>query len=65
MSEGYNDQLLIGTEVESEHMKTWEWLAQCMRDDVMPSPHALFCHIAMDHIREKTDYYTKLEKAGL
>ncbi len=65
MPSEYEDQILIGTKIEEEHRATYEWLKQCWRDDVMPSAHALFYHIALDHLKERQDYYTILERAHL
>jgi hypothetical protein len=65
MTSDYEKELLKGIKVEEEHISTFEWLRQCFRDDVMPSAHALYYHIAMDHLKEKSDYYAVLEKAGL
>ena len=60
-----DDQILIGTGVEQEHEPTYNWLKQCFADGVLPSLHAMCTHIARDHLKEKADYYTELEKAGL
>ena len=62
---GYNEQILKGTKIEEEHRKTYDWLVQCFRDGVSPSFNALCAHIAMDHVREKLDYYDRLEEAKL
>ena len=62
---GYNEQILLGTKVEEEHRKTYDWLTQCFRDGVSPSFNAFCAHIAMDHVRENDKYYDKLEEAGL
>ena len=65
MTTDYQDQVLIGTRIEEEHRKTYDWLVQCFRDGVHPSSNAFYAHIAMDHVRKDTMYYDKLEKAGL
>jgi hypothetical protein len=65
MATDYEKQALLGTEVEKEHQKTYDWLIQCFRDDVAPSFHAFCYHIATDHLKERSDYYTKLEEAKL
>jgi len=59
------NELLSGTTVEAEHAATYDWLKKCFEDGVMPSEHALFFHIAADHVKEHSDYYTKLLAAGL
>lgn len=61
----FNDQVLIGTKIEEEHRKTFDWLLQCFRDSVHPSFNSFCAHIAMDHVREHADYYDRLEQAKL
>jgi hypothetical protein len=59
------DLIVKGTEVEAEHAATYEWLQRCFKDGVLPSAHALYAHIALDHIKEHENYYARLEEAGL
>lgn len=61
----YDNKILEGMEVEKEHQKTYEWVKKCFEDNVLISSNAFFAHIAMDHIDEYKDYYTRLKKAGL
>jgi hypothetical protein len=59
------EELVRGTVVEAEHKDTYEWLKTCFMDGVLPAAHALFRHIASDHLKERVDYYERLEKEGL
>ena len=65
MATEYESQVLIGTKIEEEHRKTYDWLLQCFRDNVHPSFNAFCYHIATDHVREDPNYYDKLEEAEL
>jgi hypothetical protein len=65
MSES-SDELVRGIQVEQEHEATYEWLSRFVEQEgVMPSLGAFAKSIAKDHVREKPDYYSRLDKAGL
>jgi hypothetical protein len=64
-------ELEAGINVEKEHLDTYEWLIREVYEwvrDRQPEPPSFedFCkHIAEDHLKEASDYYSKLEKAKL
>ena len=60
------NKVAIGTKVESEHKGTYNFLEEYHeKHHKLPNPHSLYHHIAMDHVREHPDYYSRLKKARL
>jgi hypothetical protein len=59
-------QIEIGIDVESEHENSYKWIeAYLRRFKKLPTKEEFFKHIAIDHLEEHADYYTRLIKAGL
>jgi len=60
------DQLGIGMEVESEHEETYQWLQDFFkRFKKLPPKQDFFKRIAIDHLQEHPEYYSRLLKAKL
>jgi hypothetical protein len=54
-----------GIQVEREHMATYMWVKDHIKNND-PISFVDFClHIAADHHKEHKDYYARLEKEGL
>jgi hypothetical protein len=61
-----NNQLRIGTRVESEHKGTVRFLKTYVKQHKkFPSNKIVFSKIASDHLREDKRYYSKLKKLKL
>jgi hypothetical protein len=60
--EGQDEELRAGIIVEFEHLPTYKWLKEYLdkNDGEMPPVVEFQKHIAVDHIREYPDYYTRL-----
>jgi len=66
VTEAIEDQLKKGEKVESEHKKTYERIkTHFERTGEMMPENMFFRHIAKDHLKEHSDYYDRLLKAGL
>ncbi len=61
-----NNQLKLGTKVESEHKGTVAFIRKNVkRYCKVPSNKLIFKSIAKDHLKEDPKYYLKLKKAKL
>lgn len=59
-------QLEMGIDVEAEHLPTYEWLQEFLKENKkLPPKTELYKKIAEDHLNEYDDYYTRLMKANL
>lgn len=59
-------ELLDGVKVEEEHRGTYDKVkAYVESTGQMPREQAFFALIAKDHLKERSDYYTKLKEAKL
>ena len=60
------EQLSAGIDVEKEHVATYNTIRQIIKYGAdFPSATQFFKMIAADHLKENTEYYTKLKEAGL
>jgi hypothetical protein len=61
-----NKQLKMGIKDESEHKRTYLFIQSYIRKyKRMPSQKEVYEKIASDHLRQKKNYYTLLNKARL
>ncbi len=59
-------RLLAGTAVEAEHGGTYRMLqAYVEQHKKLPPAELVYASIAADHLRERDDYYERLQEAGL
>lgn len=62
----YNQkELQMGREVEKEHLKTIHWIIESIQNGVTPTEVEICRSIALDHLDEDPQYYSKLKKLGL
>lgn len=56
------EQLVMGIEVEKEHADTVQFIRDYYEENgSFPDNDVIFEHIAKDHLKEMSDYYTKLK----
>jgi len=60
--EDYTNQLNVGTLVELEHIHWWTEENPDIPNDIIEQ---IATNIAIDHLNQSSDYYTKLIRAGL
>lgn len=60
------NQLKTGMRIEREHLPTMRYIRRYIKKTGrLPSNKCVYKHIAMNHIAEHKNYYTKLKKAKL
>lgn len=60
------NQLKTGTRIEREHLPTMRFIRRYVKKTGrLPTNGLVYRHIAMNHIAEHKNYYTKLRKAKL
>lgn len=62
----YNQkELQKGREVEREHLETIKWVIAQIKSGHIPEDDDVCRKIALDHLKEDPEYYSKLETLGL
>lgn len=62
LEEEVNSLVNQGAKVEMEHSQTYIWLVDNFKKGKIPPAKVFFERIALDHLHEDPDYYTKLQK---
>ena len=62
LDEEVNSLVNQGAKVEMEHSQTYIWLVNSFKKGIIPPARAFFERIAIDHLHEDPDYYSKLQK---
>ena len=61
-----NKQLKMGIKVEAEHKDTVNYIRKFFKKNKrLPTNKEIYKSIAADHLSERKDYYTKLNKCKL
>lgn len=63
--ESEDSQLEKGVKIETEHKKTYNLIKRYFDAGKMITEKEFYRNIAIDHLRERNDYYNILLKAGL
>ena len=62
LEEEVNSLVNQGAQVEMEHSQTYIWLVDNFKKGKIPPAKSFFERIAIDHLREDPNYYSKLQK---
>ena len=62
LEEEVNSLINQGIRVEEEHSQTYLWLVDNFKKGKIPPARVFFERIALDHLHEDPEYYSKLQK---